>query len=79
MKKINLAMMAILLSGVAHANYQKHKASVINHSYVSTPKNETNNECACANKKKKSIINKDREKKFVSAMFNSVKESTALN
>jgi len=79
MKKINLMVLALALTTFANANYHKKETSVIDHSYISTPKSKSNENCACANKNKKAIVNKDREKKFVSATFNSVEEQASIN
>jgi len=79
MKKINLMVLALFLTTFANANYHKKETSMIKHSYVSTPKVKTDDVCACANKKKKSIVNKDRRRKVVSAMFNRGDSKSSLN
>lgn len=79
MKKINLMVLVLALTTFANANYHKKETSVINHSYVSTPKTNANEKCACANEKKKTVVNKDRERKFVSATHNSVKTPATIN
>jgi hypothetical protein len=78
MKKINLMVLLLALTTFANANYHKKETSVMKHSYISTPKTKAD-DCDCANTKKKTIVNKDREKKFVSAMHNSVKVQTTIN
>jgi hypothetical protein len=64
----------------ANANYSaKKEASIMKHSYISTPKTLKDDTCACANEKKKTIVNKDRDTKIVSAMHNRVKEKISIN
>jgi len=79
MKKINLALLLVCVTTFLSANYHPKETLVIKHSYVSTPKPQKEERCGCANQKKRSVINKDRERKMVSAMHNSVKEQNAIN
>ncbi len=79
MKKINLMVVLMCMATFANANYSaKKEASLMKHSYISTPKT-LKDECACANEKKKTIVNKDRGKRIVSAMYNGVKEKISIN
>jgi hypothetical protein len=79
MKKINLMVVLMCIATFANANYSaKKEASLMKHSYVSTPKT-LKDKCACANEKKKTIVNKDRDTKIVSAMHNRVKEKISIN
>ncbi|MBN2825142.1 MAG: hypothetical protein JXQ76_07465 [Campylobacterales bacterium] len=80
MKKINLMVALLVFATFANANHgNKKETLVIKHSYVSTPKSKHNDACACANDQKKTVVNKDRDRKVVSAMHNSVKEKTSIN
>ncbi|KIM13399.1 MAG: hypothetical protein KU38_01755 [Sulfurovum sp. FS08-3] len=80
MKKINLIVALLCVATFANANYSaKKETSVMKHSYISTPKALKDDSCACANEKKKAIVNKDRDTKIVSAMYNGVKAKTSIN